>query len=115
MSPRPSEPDVLRIAADENVRGTVVAGLRRVGVDIVSFQEAGRGGIPDDEQVTWAHGADRVVLTHDKDFLGITARTADHAGVLYCHMDKYRIGDLIRAVETLARGLETLRSRVVFL
>ncbi len=58
---------MLRFAADENFRETIVGGLRlRVpGIDIVTVEKRGLRSAPDPGVLVWAASEWRVLLTHD--------------------------------------------------
>ena len=58
---------MLRLAADENFRGSIVRGLRRrePNVDIVRVQDAGLLGADDPTVLDWAAREGRILLTHD--------------------------------------------------
>ena len=57
----------MRIIADENVSGTVIARRRALGHDVVSVKEQMRGA-SDEEVLLRAQAERRLVITHDKDF-----------------------------------------------
>ncbi len=77
----------IRFHLDENVSGAVANGLRRQGVDVSTTPEAGLLGAIDEEQISYATTAERVLFTQDKDFLGISAMNRPHAGIAYCDKD----------------------------
>lgn len=56
------------LLTDENVDPEVVAGLRRLGFDVLDVVESGRAGADDVELLREATSRGRVVLTHDADF-----------------------------------------------
>lgn len=58
---------MLRLAADENLHHPILVGLRRrlPDVDVVTAQDAGLTGRPDDEVLAWAAAEGRVLVTHD--------------------------------------------------
>ena len=58
----------LRFAADEHIPLAAVRGLVARGLDVVRFQDVGRRGLADEDQLPWATSAGRVVVTHDPDF-----------------------------------------------
>jgi hypothetical protein len=86
----------IRFHLDENVSGGIAAGLHQRGVDITIALDAGLIGAGDQDQLGFALSQDRVLVTHDNDFTRIHAQGIAHAGICYCHKDKYSIGDLIR-------------------
>jgi len=51
---------------DECVDRLVVEGLRQRGFDVLTALEAGRGEDPDDAQLTYATGLDRVLLSYNR-------------------------------------------------
>jgi hypothetical protein len=54
---------------------------------------------------------------HDADMLRLASAGTPHAGVAYCHGQKYKVGPLVLKILALASRLtpETVRGRVVFL
>jgi len=57
----------MRIAANENIAGSVIRGLRDRGHDVLSVKESMRGA-SDEAILARAQSEKRVVITHDKDF-----------------------------------------------
>ena len=66
--------------ADENFPRQVVEGLRRLGHDVLTCQEAGNAGrgVPDREVLAFAKHAGRAVLTMDQPFQGQFSRDFDN-------------------------------------
>ncbi len=58
---------MLRLAADENFRGSIVRGLlrREPNIDIMRVQDAGLLGADDPTVLDWAAREGRILLTHD--------------------------------------------------
>jgi predicted nuclease of predicted toxin-antitoxin system len=58
---------VVRLAADHNLRKSIVDGLlrRKLDLDIVSIAEVGLAKAPDAAILEWAAREGRVLLTHD--------------------------------------------------
>ena len=58
---------MLRFAADENLNGNIVRGLRRrkPDLDIVHVQDTPLSEAGDAEILEWAAAEERVILTHD--------------------------------------------------
>jgi predicted nuclease of predicted toxin-antitoxin system len=73
----------MRLLADENVPGGLVAALRAAGWD-VAWVRQDAPGLSDQKILEWAQLDERVVLTFDKDFgdLAYEARLAAQAGVI---------------------------------
>ena len=55
------------VAADENLHGDIVEGLRRrvPDLDLMRVQDVGLTGASDPQVLAWAAEAGRVLLTHD--------------------------------------------------
>lgn len=90
--------NAIRFFADEHFPLPVVEALRRRGMDVLSAQEAGRCRLPDPDQLSFALGQGRVVLTFDSDFVALHRLGVAHAGIVWYPATKYSIGDLIRAL-----------------
>lgn len=56
------------ILTDENIDPNVVAGLRRLGFDVLDVVESGRAGASDVDLLRWAKTQGRVIVSHDSDF-----------------------------------------------
>lgn len=72
------------------------AGLRARGVDVLTAQDAGRCGLPDPDQLAFATAEERVVMTFDADYLALHNSGAQHAGIAWCTLRKYSVGELIQ-------------------
>jgi len=106
-----------RFLLDEHLHSALATGLRQRGIDAVTAAEAGRLGMPDEDQLVWAQSVSRVIVTHDRDFLVLARQVSRHAGIAYCRSRKYPVGPLLRRVESLWLQVpaEEWRDRVVFL
>jgi predicted nuclease of predicted toxin-antitoxin system len=108
----------VRFLLDEDISQRVAEGLRRRDVDAVSVHEAGRSGrrISDEEQLAYATAEGRAIVTYNRqDFQALDDAWRrvgrDHAGILWCAesiIPRRAIGDLIRALEAVARDNRTL-------
>ena len=102
-SPQPQ----LRFYFDEHVRQSVVDGVRRHSLEVLTAYEAGQAnkGILDADQLTYATQLGRVLVTNDTDFLNFKAvpqlLSGEHAGVIYIHQ-LVSIGDQIRFLRYIA-------------
>jgi predicted nuclease of predicted toxin-antitoxin system len=58
---------MLPLAADEDLNGKIIRGLRRrlPDIDLVRVQDVGLSGHPDPEVLEWAATAGRVLITQD--------------------------------------------------
>jgi hypothetical protein len=102
----------IRFFFDQHIANAVANGLRRHGIDVLTAHEAGRCGLPDDEQLRFATAEGRVLVTYDADYLVLAAdflsRSETFAGVAFAQPDKYahHIGRLIQAL-LLLHGVMT--------
>jgi hypothetical protein len=91
-------PSPIRFHLDENVDHAIAHGLRRHGIDVTVSSETGLLRATDNEQLAFTRGAQRVIVTHDDDFLILHRQGVPHAGIAYCHPDTLRIGEIIRGL-----------------
>jgi len=107
----------VRFHTDENVSAAVAQGLRRRGLDVTTTNEAGLRSAADDVQLAYALRESRVMISHDADMLRLARSGTAHAGVAYCHREKYKVGPLVLKLLALAGRLtpEAMRGRVEFL
>lgn len=106
----------IRFYTDENVARAVISGLRQRGVDVLGVPEAYMLGASDKEQLTFALEQERVVFTHDDDFLKLAASGAEHAGIVYSSQQS-ATGDIIRGLMLIYEvlGPQDMRNQLEFL
>ena len=85
----------MRFHLDEHVSTALAAALRLHGYDVTTAAEAELLEADDEVHIEHALRKDRVIITHDRDYLLLDARGTLHAGVGYCHQQKYSVGDLL--------------------
>lgn len=90
----------IRFYLDEHIPSAVAGGLRRRGIDVLTVQEAGRSGLPDPEQLSFALTERRVLVTMDSDFLILANQGALNAGIAFVS-PRSSIGEIIRGVVLL--------------
>jgi predicted nuclease of predicted toxin-antitoxin system len=77
----------LKIYTDSHIPKAVADQLRAKGVDIVRCQEVGMADADDLPHLEYATGEGRVVVTGDRDFLGLNAEWQaagrEHAGIVF--------------------------------
>ena len=93
--------DAVRFYADQHYPAPATAGLMRRGIDVLTAQDANRCGSTDPDQLAFASGLGRVLLTFDSDFLAIHQTGVSHAGIVWCPATKYSIGELVRLLVLL--------------
>jgi hypothetical protein len=114
---------MLRLLADENLRGDIARGLslRKASLDIVRAQDVGLTGLEDPDVLRWAAQNQRIVLTHDRATMPyhafqVLAEGRDMAGVFILN-DRLSAGLAIEELFLLASCSEQTdwRERVVHL
>ena len=96
---------------DENVsRKDITDELRRQGVDVITVQEDGLMGTPDPDILDRATQLQRVVSTHDVDFLREASRrwrgNIPFYGVIYAHPIRVPSGVCVRDLKLIAEVLD---------
>jgi hypothetical protein len=109
-----------RFFTDEDLYGDVAVTLRRFGFDAISTPEAGRLGSGDEEQLAWAAGEVRVLVTFNvADFARLhhvwMTQGRTHSGLVVSQQRP--LGDLVRRLLHLGRTLsaDDLRDRLEYL
>lgn len=96
-----------RLYANENFPLPVVEELRRLGHDVLTVQETGKGNqaVPDEEVLAFAVSENRAVLNR-KHFIRLHNSQPDHLGMIVCTFDPDFIGQASRirsAIESQQR------------
>ena len=86
----------IRFHLDESVSATVAKALAVRGIDITLPAERQLLGASDTEHLAFGLQHHRVIITHDRDYLRLHADSRPHAGIAYCHQDKYSISELFQ-------------------
>ena len=86
----------IRFHLDECCDPAIADGLRRRGIDVTTSQGARLLRAEDEEQAAYGLAENRVVLTHDADFLRLQSAGVPHAGIAFCHKDTLGLGEIIR-------------------
>jgi predicted nuclease of predicted toxin-antitoxin system len=99
---------VAALYADEQFPRRVVEILRDLGHDVLTVQEAGNAGLPDEEVVAFATTQNRAVLTlNRRHFIRLHQLQPNHPGIIVCSRDDdwnrqaARINEAISLAETL--------------
>jgi hypothetical protein len=94
-------PRTIRFHLDENCDVAIAAGLRIHGIDVTTTADAGLGGAADEEHIAHGLAEGRVTFTHDSDFVTLHQMGITHAGISYCHQQKYSLGEIIRRLRLI--------------
>lgn len=108
----------MKIYADENIERSIIEGLRRRKVEVVSARELGYLSKPDEFHIKKASEIKAVILTHDIDFLRIVSgQGIKHAGIIFSHPKNVSIGQCIKGVELISNILteEEMENHIEFL
>ena len=103
---------------DHSVKGAIVRGLRRRGLDVLTAQEDDNNEASDPQVMDRAMELERVVFAQDIDFVIEGERRQAEGipfyGVIYAHPDKVPIGTCIEDIHILAEleDLDNLKGRV---
>lgn len=108
--------DLLRFHLDESVNPAVAAGLRRRGVDVTTARDGALLGVSDVAQLDFAAREERVLFTHDADFLRLHAQGSTHAGIVHVRQP-VSVGYCIRGLLLIHQVLapEDMSGQVEFL
>lgn len=102
---------------DEHIFTELADALRSRGIDVTTTAEAGLLGARDEEHLSFAAAAGRVVVTQDVDFLRLHAKGLQHAGIVYCQQQSRSIGEMLRRLVLIHAALspEEMKNRVEYL
>lgn len=96
----------IRYYTDEHVLRAVIVGLRQRGVDVLSVPDANKLGASDEEHLAFALAEERVLFTHDADFLRLASSGIDHAGLVYASQPT-PAGEIIRGLMLIYQVLDS--------
>ena len=104
-------PTTIRFHLDENVDHAVAHGLRLRGIDVTTASDVELISASDETHLAFALKEQRIIVTHDPDFLQLHADGVTHGGIVFCHKDSRSIGETIRDCLTP----EEMRQNVQFI
>ena len=110
-------PQTIKFHLDEHVPNAIADGLRRKGIDVTTTFGAGLSGASDEEHIDFALKAQRVIFTHDADFLKLHHARISHAGIAYCERDRSTIGQLLDGLILIWEALdpEDMQNKVEYI
>ncbi len=102
---------------DENVSPAIAKALRTYGIDVTTTVGAGLRQSDDETQNAYAYREQRVLVTHDADFLRMHAQGIPHAGIAYCQKGSRTIGQVVETLRLMYELFETaeMQNHVEFL
>lgn len=98
--------DDIRFYLDENVPIVIADQLKRKNIDVITVRDIGRLGDSDDNHLKRATEMNRVLCTHDQDFLRMVTEGVEHSGIVFGIQDLHTIGDWVRGLELIHTVLE---------
>lgn len=97
----------LKLLMNHNVPATITAGLRLLGVDVLTAYEDGSHQLDDPDLLDRADQLGRVLFTRDDDLVTEAARRQREeipfVGVIYAHQLRVSIGAAVRDLELIAK------------
>ncbi len=104
----------MKFLADEHIELSIVTGLRLLGIDAISVNEAGKRESDDEEILSFAKKNDRVIITRDSDFVKLHNKGAEHAGIAF--IPKFlTIGKTIGEIEKVSMLFDSLDNTIIFI
>jgi hypothetical protein len=100
---------------DEHIHPGIAIGLRSRGIDTSTTAESDLSGAADEKHLAFALTEERVAVTHDNDFLRLNAAGVPHAGIAYCHQEKYPLGVLLLLLLNACETTQSMMGRVEYL
>ncbi|MEG4860809.1 DUF5615 family PIN-like protein [Microcoleus sp. K1-B6] len=83
---------------DEHIDSNIMRGLRRYGIDVTTTVDAGLRTKSDESHLAFIREQQRVIVTHDDDFIIMASDTSDYPGIVYCPPNSSSIGEIIRSL-----------------
>ena len=95
----------MKFLADEHIELSIVTGLKLLGIDAISVNEAGKRESDDEEILSFSNENERVIITRDSDFIKLHKRGAKHAGNVF--IPKFlALGKIIGEIEKVSMLFE---------
>lgn len=88
----------IRFHLDEHIDSNIARGLRRYGIDVTTTVDAGLRTKSDESHLAFIRLEQRVIVTHDDDFLIMASDTNDYPGIVYCPPNSRSVGEIIRSL-----------------
>lgn len=88
----------IRFHLDEHIDPNIARALRRYGINVTTTIDAGLRTKSDELHLAFIREEQRVMVTHDDDFLIMASNTTDYPGIVYCPPNSRSIGEIIRSL-----------------
>ena len=100
----------IKLYMDHNVSSKISKGLRDKGIDVITAFEDNANKMEDKDLLDRSGELDRVICTHDDDFLRESAKRQKEnvffRDVIYIHQKRYSISQCINDLEYIAKENE---------
>ena len=104
----------MKFLADEHIESSIVNGLKLLGIDAVSANEAGKRESDDEEILRFAKENNRVIITRDSDFIKLHRKGVEHAGIVFIP-NFLAIGKIIRETEKVCMLFDNLENIIIYM
>ena len=101
----------LRFYLDENISPAVTEQLKLREIDAVCVRDLNLFGDDDRNHLERATDMNRVLCTHDQDFLRLALAKSDHAGIVFAEHYGAKIGGWVKALRKLHAEIEAEEMR----
>lgn len=91
----------IRFYLDENVPTAVEVQLKRVEIDVVSARSLATLSDEDKSHLQRATEMQRVLCTHDTDFIELAKQFSDHHGIVWASHHQATVGGWVKALRQL--------------
>src|SRR5438876_559794 len=95
----------IRFHLDESVSGALATALRQRHIDVTTPADAGLLGAADEKHLEFARSEQRVLVTHDDDFLRLHQQGISHCGIAYCHQQKRSLAKILNTLVLMVHCL----------
>jgi predicted nuclease of predicted toxin-antitoxin system len=109
--------DHIRFHLDESVDPDIAPALRSHGIDVTTTGEAGLRTRSDADQLEFSRTRNRVIVTHDADYVRFAQQSSNHSGIAYCSSTARSLGEIIRSLILIYEVLrpEEIKGQVEYL
>ncbi|MBI2649865.1 DUF5615 family PIN-like protein [Candidatus Woesearchaeota archaeon] len=104
----------MKFLADEHIDLHAVKALKRLGIDIISIQDANMESYVDEEILNYGNKNKRAIITQDSDFLRLHAKNIENAGIIFL-TKPLNISELIKEIQRILIIFENLENAVIFI
>ena len=108
---------MIRFHLDEHISMLVAKALRQHGFDVTMPSDVDLLSSDDPGHLAFATSENRVMVTHDDDYLRLHDEGAVHSGIVFCHLNKYTASQLQFMLRLFGASYteDEMRNQVVYL